>query len=714
MAHQALDEPAQSSPEFYSDEPSSNASPVSASPSLNMTPAMFDEGDSSGRGSATSTPARSAPETTRPHSAGKGGCWTCRVRRKKCDEEREGESCKTCLRLGLKCLGWGVKRPDWMRDKERVAAYRAEIKEQLTREGRIRGQPRTTFGHLHPPPPPPPPLGVAGPGPSTLRRNHSFGEGDASFRRAYAASPYHHPHRLVHGRGTVSARSSPTAQHYPLGVPFVAPMDAPFDVQEFPYHPASLSPTLPIPTNEPVPEPVPYTPFLPAAHETDAPHSAGLALPSPHVAPGPFTTVDEYLGYYFNYVQKVQYAFAGPALTNTLYPIVAADPSGVVAHAICALSSLHSTRVRIAQRLEAPVQNPEQSMPKYFYDQALAQIARAKAHGAQYADADAVAAVQLISFSVLANGWGDWPALLEVACDWLGQSRIHEEQNPKLTLLNMSPAARYAAKATMWIDVFSSITFMQPPRFLPLYRRLFAGGGGFWANSQQQHFDLRMDALTGCPDEAVLAIAEISALAHWKAAEQRSGSLSMRELVRRGDLIEQQLRQLAVPRQYADVEEAAAAADAQQPGLEQADAAASAVGSYAMEEVRQLTADIFRETAVLYLHTVLSESIRGVPEIVQSVSTIVALLNQLPPSDYDRALIFPLFLTGSMTEDPLLQNVIKERFALVDDGLGHIMQARTLLEHIWSRSAPIHGSSLVTVVEWRETLCNQWRNLLLL
>ncbi|GBE84085.1 hypothetical protein SCP_0600630 [Sparassis crispa] len=51
-----------------------------------------------------------------------------------------------------------------------------------------------------------------------------------------------------------------------------------------------------------------------------------------------------------------------------------------------------------------------------------------------------------------------------------------------------------------------------------------------------------MGTPTGCPDEAVLATAEISALAHWKAAEQRSGSFSMRELVRRRDLIEQQLR----------------------------------------------------------------------------------------------------------------------------------------------------------------------------
>ncbi|RPD53062.1 hypothetical protein L227DRAFT_421287 [Lentinus tigrinus ALCF2SS1-6] len=29
----------------------------------------------------------------------------------KCDEEREGDSCKTCLRLRIMCLGWGPKRP---------------------------------------------------------------------------------------------------------------------------------------------------------------------------------------------------------------------------------------------------------------------------------------------------------------------------------------------------------------------------------------------------------------------------------------------------------------------------------------------------------------------------------------------------------------------------------------------------------------------------
>jgi len=39
------------------------------------------------------------------------GCWTCRVRKKKCDENRP--SCSTCVSLKLMCYGYGDK-PAWM------------------------------------------------------------------------------------------------------------------------------------------------------------------------------------------------------------------------------------------------------------------------------------------------------------------------------------------------------------------------------------------------------------------------------------------------------------------------------------------------------------------------------------------------------------------------------------------------------------------------
>lgn len=37
----------------------------------------------------------------------RAGCWTCRARRKKCDERRP--HCTTCTRLGLACDGYAVR-----------------------------------------------------------------------------------------------------------------------------------------------------------------------------------------------------------------------------------------------------------------------------------------------------------------------------------------------------------------------------------------------------------------------------------------------------------------------------------------------------------------------------------------------------------------------------------------------------------------------------
>ncbi|KIM48523.1 hypothetical protein M413DRAFT_80533 [Hebeloma cylindrosporum] len=82
------------------------------------------------------------PSLDDSHNMRRGGCWTCRVRRKKCDPQGEGDSCKTCQRLRINCLGWGSKRPEWMRDKKNVDAYKASIKAQLSQAGLIRSQSR--------------------------------------------------------------------------------------------------------------------------------------------------------------------------------------------------------------------------------------------------------------------------------------------------------------------------------------------------------------------------------------------------------------------------------------------------------------------------------------------------------------------------------------------------------------------------------------------
>ena len=179
---------------------------------------------------------------------------------------------------------------------------------------------------------------------------------------------------------------------------------------------------------------------------------------------------------------------------------------------------------------------------------------------------------------------------------------------------------------------------MQPPRYLSLYKRLFGGGAGFWAsntspNMSGQQAELRMDALTGCPDEALLAIAEISALAHWKATELQTGSLSVRELIRRGDVIEKELRERATGKR-ADDDDFHGQAPPSMGGMDMGGVTPAglpmAMGSSSMgmsspqpgmsgaprsrspvDTNKHIIGEMFREAAVLYLHTVLSDSAPG-------------------------------------------------------------------------------------------------------
>ncbi|KAK5734664.1 hypothetical protein LTR17_008742 [Elasticomyces elasticus] len=71
------------------------------------------------------------------------GCWTCRVRRKKCDERPE--RCKTCSSLRLKCDGYGT-RPLWMdggiREKQKVEDLKRRVRRHRKRSQTLVKRPR--------------------------------------------------------------------------------------------------------------------------------------------------------------------------------------------------------------------------------------------------------------------------------------------------------------------------------------------------------------------------------------------------------------------------------------------------------------------------------------------------------------------------------------------------------------------------------------------
>ena len=57
-----------------------------------------------------------------------GGCWTCRIRHRKCDETRP--VCRECDTRGITCHGYGSK-PQWMHDDAQLQKELAKIKKAV-------------------------------------------------------------------------------------------------------------------------------------------------------------------------------------------------------------------------------------------------------------------------------------------------------------------------------------------------------------------------------------------------------------------------------------------------------------------------------------------------------------------------------------------------------------------------------------------------------
>ncbi len=129
--------------------------------------------------------------------------------------------------------------------------------------------------------------------------------------------------------------------------------------------------------------------------------------------------------------------------------MIVQEPRGAVTNAVCALSSLHFTRMRVAQGLQAPDPNPEHSTAQYFHDEAAFQLASGKQAKSHYAESDVLAALYLLWFSQMAGSTVDWPPMLAIALEWISQTGLPTGENLKLVLANMSTSSQLIVKYTM-------------------------------------------------------------------------------------------------------------------------------------------------------------------------------------------------------------------------------------------------------------------------
>jgi hypothetical protein len=127
--------------------------------------------------------------------------------------------------------------------------------------------------------------------------------------------------------------------------------------------------------------------------------------------------------------------------------VTSQDPQGAVSFAICALAALHYSRVQSAHGVSDA--GNEFGDSKAYHDRAMHQVlSSAQVHG-HYGELDALAAAHLTLYALMSGGMTDWQPPLDIACEWLLNSSLLVDENPRGTLMGMNPAGRLAAKLTM-------------------------------------------------------------------------------------------------------------------------------------------------------------------------------------------------------------------------------------------------------------------------
>lgn len=121
------------------------------------------------------------------------------------------------------------------------------------------------------------------------------------------------------------------------------------------------------------------------------------------------------------------------------------EPHGSVANAICALSSLYQSRMRFTQ--QAPNFDTDEAMQ--FYNESVSCITNSQQTTGQYTDADAIAALHLINFSLWSGGSTDWQVMLGVMRDWMARTGMTIHEDPMLLFEGMSETTKFGIKMTI-------------------------------------------------------------------------------------------------------------------------------------------------------------------------------------------------------------------------------------------------------------------------
>lgn len=400
----------------------------------------------------------------------------------------------------------------------------------------------------------------------------------------------------------------------------------------------------------------------------------------------------ELVHHYMENVLKIQYLLADQSIATFIFNMT--QTSQTARDAVCLLSSLHRHCVRdnVNMLMSGNISQPYNDTDTYYY-----RLRSSLLHKQSYNEGEAMAGLHVVSSFLFSGGRGDWDVYLNIAIKY-ALSVLDDGQfyGPQDALENCSDATRFIIKTTMWFDVLASVTQARVPRFLEVFRTVFGPHTGAYIESSSPN--LSMLPIMGCENHIVRAIAEISSLYQWKQIQTNSGRLSIPLLVQKGLEIEKSLSESS-PLFGSDEYLTSPPSNAY-----------SSLEAREIYQRRRLTNQIFRASAKVYLHTVLSGDHPSSPEISAAVTETIDCLRRVPQANNAllsrsviRSVVFGICICGCLTDDPGQQKFLRELLEQQEAELvGNVVAVRRLMEDVWARRAAGNkGSS----VNWREVMC---------
>ncbi|KAG8763260.1 hypothetical protein FRC11_005037, partial [Ceratobasidium sp. 423] len=277
-----------------------------------------------------------------------------------------------------------------------------------------------------------------------------------------------------------------------------------------------------------------------AAGETSSLITSSPTRPSPD---------DQELSYYISHVFPVLHELAGFNLSSHEL-LTLSQREATVRTVLVAEAKHHQNRMKFLTSTDGPHHQATQKLcldlaaSSNAYVSALGGLSPVFEKATRANDIDTLAVLytllhfggigELLTRHIARRGnQGSAGFLLELSCRWLASS-IARYTDLASALRRGSERQRAVIQAAIHIDIYSSIALCRPPHFLDSYRASFRHGDlATTVDSNGVPMAVpRLDDLMDIPAKTLLALAEMSAMASWKAEHLRHGTLSVMDLSR--------------------------------------------------------------------------------------------------------------------------------------------------------------------------------------